>query len=76
MGHRAEGGRDGDAEGGDQLSRELIKPTEEQMRREVQRLIKSGKIPTLGELCAAVLDSRRKYVNVIRRAKRESREAK
>jgi hypothetical protein len=46
------------------------------MRREVERLIKSGKMPTLEELCAAVLESRRKYANAIRRARRESKEAK
>lgn len=72
----AEGGRGGDAEGGNQLNREPMKPTEEQMRREAERLIKSGKMPTLEELCAAVLESRRKYANAIRRAKRESKEIK
>lgn len=69
----AEGGRGRDAEGGNQLSRELIKPTEEQMRREVERLIKRGKMPTLEELCAAVLEARKKYTLKIRRAQREAK---
>jgi hypothetical protein len=48
--------------------------TEEQMRREVERLIKTGKMPTLEELSAAVLEARKKYASKIRRARRENRE--
>jgi hypothetical protein len=48
--------------------------TEEQMRREVKRLIKTGKMPTLEELSAAVLEARKKYANKIRRARGENRE--
>jgi len=48
--------------------------TEEQMRWEVERLIKTRKMPTLEELSAAVLEARKKYANKIRRARRENRE--
>jgi hypothetical protein len=48
--------------------------TEEQMRREVERLIKTGKMPTLEELSAAVLEARKKYAPQIRRARREAAE--
>ena len=43
------------------------------MRREVERLIKRGKMPTLEELCAAVLEARKKYTLKIRRAQREAK---
>jgi len=48
--------------------------TEEQMRREVERLIRTCKMPTLEELSAAVLEARKKYENKIRRACRENQE--
>jgi hypothetical protein len=47
------------------------KPTDERMRREIQRLMKAGKMPTLDQLSAAVLEARRKLANKIRRAQRE-----
>jgi hypothetical protein len=47
--------------------------TEEQLRREAQKLIAAGKMPTLEELCRVVLESRMKYANQIRRARREGR---
>jgi hypothetical protein len=43
------------------------------MRREVERLLRDGKMPTLSELSQAVLDSRRKYRFGILRARRESK---
>jgi hypothetical protein len=49
------------------------KSKERALQREAERLIKSGKMPTLDELCAAVLDSRKKYATKIRRARREAR---
>ena len=48
--------------------------SEQQLRREAERLIRSGKMPSLEEVCAAVLEARRKYANQIRRARREARE--
>jgi len=36
------------------------------------RLIREGKMPTLQQLTAAVLEARRKYANQIRRARREA----
>jgi hypothetical protein len=48
--------------------------TPKQLQEEAERLIKSGKMPTLEELCAAVLESRRKYRLQILRARREARE--
>jgi hypothetical protein len=47
---------------------------EQQLREEAERLINSGKMPTLDELCAAVLEARTKYANQIRQARREARE--
>ena len=44
------------------------------MRREVERLIRTCKMPTLEELSAAVLEARKKYENKIRRACRENQE--
>jgi hypothetical protein len=48
--------------------------TEEQLRREVERLFKTCKMPALEELSAAVLEARKKYANKIRSARREIRE--
>jgi len=48
------------------------KKEERALQREVERLIKSGKMPTFDELCAAVLESRKNYANQIRRARREA----
>jgi hypothetical protein len=47
---------------------------EEQLRKEAERLIKSGKMPSLESLCEAILETRRMYSNRIRRARREARE--
>jgi len=50
--------------------------SEELMRREAERLIKAGKMPTLQELSAAVLEARKIYANKIRGARRVAREAR
>ncbi len=50
--------------------------TEEELRREAERLIKAGKMPTLRELSAAVLEVRKRYASQIRRARREAKEAR
>jgi hypothetical protein len=47
---------------------------EQQLRKEAERLIKTGKMPSLEELCEAVLKTRIKYAVKIRRARRETRE--
>lgn len=44
---------------------------EEKLRKEAERLIKTGRMPTLQELSAAVLEARMKYANKIRRARRD-----
>lgn len=57
----------------------MIKPTREEkakMLAEIARLQASGQMPTLEQVCAAVLEARRKYSNKIRRARRERNEAK
>jgi hypothetical protein len=48
------------------------KKEERALQREVERLIKSGQMPTFDELCAAVFISRKKYATKIRRARREA----
>lgn len=48
---------------------------ERALLREVQRLQKAGKMPTLQELCAAVLETRKEFAVKIRRARREARKA-
>ena len=50
---------------------EIDKLTQERLQREAERLIKSGKMPSLEDVCAAVLEARKKYSNQIRRARRE-----
>ena len=47
---------------------------EQQLRKEVERLIKTGKMPSLEKLCEAVLEARMKYTVKIRRARREAPE--
>jgi hypothetical protein len=47
--------------------------TEEDLRREAQKLIATGKMPKLEELCRVVLESRMKYALKIRRARREGK---
>ena len=46
------------------------------MREEAERLIKTGKVPTLEQLCAAVIEARKAYAVKIRRARPEAREEK
>jgi hypothetical protein len=46
---------------------------EEELQREAERLIRTGQMPMLDELCAAVLEARKKYAIQIRRARRETR---
>jgi hypothetical protein len=48
--------------------------TEEEMRRKAERLSTTGKMPSLEQLCEAVLEARKTYTNKIRRARREARE--
>ena len=46
--------------------------SEESMRRQLAKLVEEGKLPSLEDLCAAVLESRRKYRLKILRARREA----
>ncbi len=46
--------------------------SEEAMRRQLAKLVKEGRLPSLEELCAAVLETRKKYATKIRRARREA----
>jgi hypothetical protein len=46
---------------------------EQQLRKEAERLIKAGKMPTLDELTQAILNTRREYATKIRRARREGK---
>ena len=46
--------------------------SEDAMRRQLKKLVKEGKLPSLEDLCAAVLESRQKYRLKILRAKREA----
>lgn len=48
----------------------------EKLRQRAAKLVATGKMPSLDEVCAAVLEARRKYANQIRRARREAREAR
>jgi hypothetical protein len=45
---------------------------EEQLRKHAEKLIREGRMPTLEELTAAVLQARQKYAVSIRRARREA----
>ena len=51
----------------------MDKRKEAALRREAARLIKEGKMPSLETLCEAILETRKKFVPRIRRAKREYR---
>jgi hypothetical protein len=51
----------------------MKKLTPKQVQQEATRLLKSGQMPTLAEVSAAVLEARRNYANQIRRARREAR---
>jgi hypothetical protein len=48
--------------------------TEEQLKREAERLIATGKMPSIEKLASVVLKMRRKYANQIRRARRKAKE--
>jgi len=51
----------------------FVEPLSEQaLRRRLKKLVKAGKLPSLEELSAAVLESRKKYANKIRRARRDA----
>jgi len=50
--------------------------TNEQLRKRAEKLIREGRMPTLSEVCEAVLEARRKYALLIRRAQREAKERK
>jgi hypothetical protein len=50
--------------------------SEHELRAEAERLVRSGKMPSLSELSQAVLESRKTYTVNIRRARREAREKK
>jgi len=47
---------------------------EEQLSKEAERLIESGKMPSLQDLRTVLLEARRRHANQIRRARREARE--
>jgi len=47
---------------------------EQQLRKEAERLIKTGKMPSLEKLREAVLETRGKSAVKIRRARREAQE--
>jgi len=47
--------------------------TQKQLQQEAERLVREGRMPSLQELCAAVLEARKEYANKIRRARREAR---
>ena len=46
---------------------------EKQMQREIEKLQREGRMPTLRELSNAVLEARREYMLKIRRARREDK---
>jgi hypothetical protein len=43
------------------------------LQRKVERLIREGKMPSLEDVCAAILETRRDFATKIRRARREAR---
>jgi hypothetical protein len=55
------------------LDKEGIGGRMKTFQEEIKRLIVGGRMPTLVELSAAVLEARRTYANQIRRARRERR---
>lgn len=52
----------------------MDKLKQKRLQRESERLVKVGKMPSLEEVCAAVLEARKKYANQIRRAHKDARE--
>ena len=45
---------------------------EKELQREAERLIKTGQMPSIEKLAAVILETRMKYANQIRRARREA----
>jgi len=48
--------------------------SEPELRAEAERLLREGRMPSLEELSAAVLETRKKFAVKIRRARREHAE--
>ena len=46
------------------------KKRERALQREAERLLKTGRMPSLETLCRAILETRKTYANQIRRARR------
>ena len=53
----------------------MDKPTQKPLQREAARIIREGKMPSLEEVCAVVLETRKEYRLKIVRARREARGA-
>ena len=54
-------------------AKSFVKPlSPEALRRQLKKMVEEGTLPSLEDLCAAVLESRRKYRLKILRAKREA----
>lgn len=51
----------------------MKKLTEKQLQAQAAKLIREYKMPSLETLCEAILETRKKYANQIRRARREAR---
>jgi hypothetical protein len=49
------------------------KKRERALQREAERLLKTGRMPSLEEVCRAILETRKTYANRIRRARRDAR---
>jgi len=52
----------------------MDKRKEHAFAREIERLRRRNALPSLSEVCEAVLESRRTFANKIRRSRRESAE--
>ena len=52
----------------------MNKSTQKRLQREAERLIRAGKMPSLEELCAVILETRKEYRLKILRARCEARE--
>jgi hypothetical protein len=44
------------------------------LSREIAQLKRERRMPTLDEVCRAIVEARREYANKLRRARREARE--
>ena len=54
-------------------AKSFVRPlSPEALRRQLKKMVEEGTLPSLEELSAAVLESRMKYANKIRRARREA----